>query len=112
MNVTELSHLLRAVGPVAWSALRRGQLFRPACTMTPPDPDILAEMDVRAFVSDGFHVTMNVFRSRAAHSRGEPMPVVMCAHPYDNRLIAHLGKTPLSGPPQQYRLIPQDGRPR
>jgi len=35
----------------------------------------------------------------------------MCAHPYDNHLISALGKTPFGGPPQQYRLIPQYGKP-
>lgn len=111
MDLRQLGLLLRSIGPVALSALGRGQVFRPACTLTPPDPDILAEYDVRVPVSDGFDVTINVFRSRAAAARDEPMPVVMCAHPYDNRLIADLGNTPLRGAPQQYRLLPQDGRP-
>jgi hypothetical protein len=39
------------------------------------------------------------------------MPVVMCAHPYDNHLTPALGKTPFGGPPLQYRLIPQVGKP-
>ena len=112
MTPTELRALLPTIAPVAFSALRRGQLFVPACTLTQPDPDILAEYDVPVPVSDGFDVTINVFRSRAAAARAEPMPVVMCAHPYDNRLIADLGGTPLGGPPKQYRLIPQDGRPQ
>ena len=111
MGPRDLLSLAPIVGPVALSALRRGQLFSPACTLTPPDPDILAEYDVRAPMSVGFDITLNVFRSRSADSRGEPMPVVMCAHPYDNRLIADLGGTPLGGPPKQYRLLPQDGRP-
>jgi hypothetical protein len=33
----------------------------------------------------------------------------MCAHPYNNHLTPALKKTPLGGPPQQYRLIPQAG---
>jgi len=33
----------------------------------------------------------------------------MCAHPYNNHLTPALKKTPLDGPPQQYRLIPQAG---
>ncbi|MEM6931378.1 MAG: CocE/NonD family hydrolase, partial [Myxococcota bacterium] len=112
MDPKHLRPLLRSLAPVATSALWRGQLWRPACTLTPPDPDILAEYDVRVPVSDGFDITINVFRSRAAADRDEPLPVVMCAHPYDNRIVADLGNTPLSGPPQQYRLLPQAGRPR
>jgi len=34
----------------------------------------------------------------------------MCAHPYNNHLTPALGKTPLGGAPQQYRLIPQAGK--
>jgi putative CocE/NonD family hydrolase len=36
----------------------------------------------------------------------------MYAHPYDNHLVPALGKTPFGGPPQQYRLIPQEGKPQ
>ncbi|MEN0066187.1 MAG: CocE/NonD family hydrolase [Myxococcota bacterium] len=111
MDLRDLGPLLRALGPVALSAIRRGQLWRPACILTPPHPDILAEYDVRVPVSDGFSITINVFRSRSAADREEPLPVVMCAHPYDNRLLPELNRTPLNGPPQQYRLLPQDGRP-
>ncbi len=112
MTPRELRALLPTVFPVAFAALRSGQLFSPACTLTPPDPDILPEYDVRVPVSDGFDITVNVFRSRAASARDQPLPVVMCAHPYDNRLIADLGGTPFNGPPQQYRLLPQYGKPR
>ena len=62
-------------------------------------------------MSEGFHVTANVYRSKKAADAGEPMPVVMCAHPYDNHLTPELGTTPLGGPPQQYRIIPQAGKP-
>jgi predicted acyl esterase len=60
-------------------------------------------------MSDGFSVTANIFRSKAAAEKGEKAPVVMCAHPYNNHLTPALKKTPLDGPPQQYRLIPQAG---
>ena len=103
--------LLRNVAPVLGRALRRGQLWNPSCTVTPAHPDILCEYDVRIPVSDGFHVTADVFRSKAAAERGEPLPVVMCAHPYDNGLTPARGRTPLGGPPQQYRVIPQEGKP-
>jgi putative CocE/NonD family hydrolase len=101
----------RSVWPILRRAVRTGQLWDPQCELTEPDPDILCEYDVRIPLSDGIHVTANVFRSRAAAARGEAVPVVMCAHPYDNHLTPALGRTPLGGPPQQYRLIPQVGRP-
>lgn len=103
---------IRSVAPVLARALRSGQLFRPQCELTEPDEDIVADYEVRIPRQDGSFVTANVFRSRAHAERGEPMPVVMCAHPYDNSLLPALKKTPFGGPPQQYRLIPQEGRPR
>jgi putative CocE/NonD family hydrolase len=101
----------RSVWPILKRAVRTGQLWDPQCILTEPDPDILCEYDVRIPISDGIHVTANVFRSRAAEARSEAVPVVMCAHPYDNHLTPALGKTPLGGPPQQYRMVPQVGRP-
>jgi len=108
---TELRQLFRAVGPILARAIRSGQVFRPQCVLTGPDPDILAEYDVRIPLSNGTHVTANVFRSRRADRAGEKLPAVMCAHPYDNHLISALGRTLLGGPPHQYRLILQEGRP-
>lgn len=64
MTPTELRALLPTIAPVAFSALRRGQLFVPACTLTQPDPDILAEYDVPVPVSDGFDVTINAVGDR------------------------------------------------
>jgi len=110
-SLGEIRQLLRNVSPVVLRALRSGQLFRPACRLTPVDPDLICDFDVRVPVSDGFDLTASVFRSRAAADRGEAMPVVMCAHPYDNRLVPYLNRTPLGGPPKQYRMIPQEGRP-
>ncbi len=103
---------IRSVAPVLARALRSGQIFRPQCELTEPDPDILAEYEIRIPRADGTFVTANLFRSRAFAEQNQPMPVVMCAHPYDNSLIPALGKTPFGGPPQQYRLIPQEGEPR
>ena len=60
-------------------------------------------------MSEGFSVTANIFRSKKAAEKGEKVPIVMCAHPYNNHLTPALKKTPLGGPPQQYRLIPQAG---
>ncbi|MEE3325722.1 MAG: CocE/NonD family hydrolase [Myxococcota bacterium] len=110
-SLDEILQLLRNVSPIGLRALRSGQLFRPACRLMPLDPDLLCDFDVKVPVSDGFELTASVFRSKAREARGEAMPVVMCAHPYDNRLVPYLKKTPLGGPPQQYRLIPQEGKP-
>ena len=60
-------------------------------------------------MNEGFSVTANIFRSRNAANKDEKVPVVMCAHPYNNHLTPALKKTPFGGPPQQYRLIPQAG---
>ena len=86
-SLDEIAQLLRSVSPVALRALRSGQLFRPACRLTPVDPDVLCDFEVKVPVSDGFELTASVFRSKAGEARGEAMPVVMCAHPYDNRLM-------------------------
>ncbi|MDG2333230.1 MAG: CocE/NonD family hydrolase [Myxococcota bacterium] len=111
MKLGEARDFFRAVRPVLKNALTSGQIFRPQCVLTEPDPDILCEFDVEIPLTDGTFVTANIFRSRRAQEAGEKWPVVMCAHPYDNRLVPSLGKTPLGGPPLQYRMIPQEGRP-
>ncbi|MEL6773555.1 MAG: CocE/NonD family hydrolase, partial [Pseudomonadota bacterium] len=104
---------LKAVWPVLRRAIASGQLFRPQCEMVAPDPDIAVTWDVRVPMSEGYALTAQVFRSRRRMAAGERDPVIMCAHPYDNRKIAALGNTPLGGPPAQYRLLPQVGpRPR
>ena len=100
---------LEAVGPILGNALKSGQLFAPQCELTEPDPDILCEYDVKIPMSEGFFVTANVYRSKAAAEAGEKVPVIMCAHPYDNHLTPALKKTPFGGAPQQYRMIPQAG---
>jgi len=110
-KIKAIIQTLQGVGPILLNAVKSGQLFRPACELTEPDPDILCEYDVKIPLSEGFSVTANVYRSKNAQEKGEKLPVVMCAHPYDNHLTPALKKTPLSGPPQQYRLIPQAGRP-
>jgi len=91
------------------NALKSGQLLNPQAELTEPDPDILREYDVRIPMREGISVTANVFRSQKAADNDEKVPVVMCAHPYNNHLTSALKKTPLGGPPQQYRLIPQAG---
>jgi len=108
-DITNIIRIFEAVGPILGHALKSGQLFNPQCELTEPDPDILCEYDVTIPMSEGFSVTANIYRSKKTAEQGEKVPVVMCAHPYDNRLTPALEKTPLGGPPQQYRLIPQAG---
>jgi putative CocE/NonD family hydrolase len=103
---------LKAAWPLLRRALLSGQLFQPRCELTPPHPDILCEYEVEIPVADGIVLTANIFRSHAAHEQGARVPAVMCAHPYDNRVLPALGKTPFRGAPKQYRIIPQAGRPR
>lgn len=100
---------LKAAWPVLRRALARGQVFNPQCELVDPDPDIEALYDVKIPMAEGFDLTANVFRSRHRQANGQADPVVMCAHPYDNHHIPALGGTPLGGPPQQYRLLPQSG---
>ncbi len=100
---------LKAAWPILRRAIASGQIVKPQCELVEPDPDVLVDYDVKIPMSDGFALTANIFRSRARHGRGERDPVVMCAHPYDNHHIPALGGTPLGGPPQQYRLLPQSG---
>jgi putative CocE/NonD family hydrolase len=112
MMKEELENIIRtfeAVGPLLGNAMKSGQLFNPQCELTEPDPDVLCEYDVMIPMSEGFSVTANIFRPKIAAEKGEKVPVVMCAHPYNNHLTPALEKTPLGGPPQQYRLIPQAG---
>jgi len=104
-----LRRTLQAVAPLVGNAIKSGQLFDPQAELTEPDPDILCEYDAKIPMSEGFSVTANIFRSKMAADKNEKVPVVMCAHPYNNHLTPALKKTPLGGPPQQYRLIPQAG---
>ena len=110
-----LPTLLRAL-PSAWPLLKRavvsGQLFKPACELTQPHPDILCDYNVQVTIADGIVLTANVFRSRKAQQTGLRVPVVMCAHPYNNQLLPALGRTPFGGPSPHYRVVPQVGRPR
>src|SRR5262245_5577636 len=103
---------LRGMWPMLKRAIFSGQLFRPQCQLLPPDPDILCYYNVNVPIADGIILTANVFRSRKAQEQGVRVPVVMCAHPYNNQLIPALGTTPFRGPPLQYRVIPQVGRPK
>ena len=75
----EIANLVRtfeALGPVVGNALKSGQLFKPRCELTEPDPDVLCEYDVRIPMSEGFSVTANIYRSMTASEKGEQVPVV------------------------------------
>jgi hypothetical protein len=61
--------------------VKSGQVIKPSCELTGPDPDIMCEYDVEIPISEGFSVTANVYRSKSAAEKGEPVPVVMCAYP-------------------------------
>jgi predicted acyl esterase len=108
-KIKPMIQILQSVGPILWNAVKSGQLFNPVCELTEPNTDVLCEYDVKIPMSEGFFVTANIFRSKKAAENGEKVPVVMCAHPYNNNLTPALKTTPLGGPPQQYRLIPQAG---
>jgi len=108
-DIKKLINTFEAVAPLVGNALKSGQLLKPQCELTEPDPDVLCEYDVKIPMSEGFSVTANIFRSKTSAEKGEKVPVIMCAHPYDNRLTPALKKTPLGGPPQQYRMITQAG---
>jgi putative CocE/NonD family hydrolase len=112
MSPGTLLRTAKAVWPLLKRAVLSGQLFRPRCELTQPDPDILCEYNVEVPMADGIVLTANVFRSSKAHENGTRVPVVMCAHPYDNQLIPALGRTPFGAAPKQYRIIPQAGRPK
>ena len=63
----ELRSLVRtfeALGPIVGNAVKSGQLFKPQCELTEPDPDILCEYDVKTPMSEGFSVTTNIYRPR------------------------------------------------
>ncbi len=108
-EITNIIRTFQAVGPILGNALKSGQLFNPQCELTESDPDILCEYDVNIPMSEGFSVTANIYRSKGAAEKDEKVPVVMCAHPYDNHLTPALKKTPLRGALQQYRMLPQAG---
>lgn len=110
--MSDTSKEIRAIIPILWNAIKSGQLFNPACELTAPNPDIICEYEVKIPMSEGFDLTANIFKSKHWKKRGFKVPVIMCAHPYDNSILPILKKTPLGGVPQQYRMIPQVGKPR
>ena len=53
-ELANLVHTFEALGPIVGNAVKSGQLFKPRCELTEPDPDVLCEYDVRIpeFLSD------------------------------------------------------------
>jgi predicted acyl esterase len=76
--------------PLVSNALRSGQLFKAKAGLTEAEPDILVEYDVKIPISEGIFLTTNIFRSKKSAENGEKVPVVMCAHPYNNHLTPAL----------------------
>ncbi len=101
---------IKAVFPLLKNALKTGQVCNPKANVTRPIEDIEAEYDVKVPLSDGSHILVNVFKSKKALAQNYPLPVIMCAHPYDNHNIAAL-KGDGNSPPLQYRIINQNGKP-
>ena len=100
-----------ALGPLVKNAVKSGQVVKPSCELTEPDPDIMCEYDVEIPMSEGFSVTANVYRSKSAAEKASRCPS-SCARTLTT-ITSRLRweKTPLGGAPQQYRLIPQAGKP-
>ncbi|CAE7772598.1 cocE [Symbiodinium necroappetens] len=105
--VNELLKTIRAAWPMLSRAIRSGQVLSPQCQLETAGPDVQCDYDVAVPMKEGYSLTANVFRSRARMQASSPDPVIMCAHIYDNHITPALKRTPLGGPPQQYRLIPQ-----
>jgi len=85
-EITNIIRTFEVVSPILGKAVKSGQLFNPQCELTEPDPDVFCEYDVKIPTSEGFAVAANIYRSQKASENGEKVPVVMCAHPYDNHL--------------------------
>ena len=107
-----MQKVIKALAPILKKAILQGRLFKGKADLLPPHEDIQAEWDVSVTISDGSNILLNIFKSKQALEGSRALPVIMCAHPYDNHLVPALGKTPLKGVPQQYRLINQVGKPK
>jgi hypothetical protein len=45
-ELENLTRTFKALGPIVGNAVKSGQLFKPRCELTEPDPDVLCEYDV------------------------------------------------------------------
>ena len=107
-----MNKLIKALVPVIKNAILSGRLFKGKAELVPPIEDIQVDWDVPVTVSDGSRILINIFKSKKAIAEKKALPVIMCAHPYDNHLVPALGKTLFKGVPKQYRLINQTGKPK
>jgi predicted acyl esterase len=75
---------------------------RPHVTISDPPSGVIVDRDVPIVVRDGTTLRANVFRPAS----GDPVPVVMCAHPYGKDALPtrRLGRYQ---PPPQYRIFRQ-----
>ena len=70
-ELANLARTFEALGPIVGHAVKSGQLFKPRCELTEPNPDILCEYDVRIPMSEGFSVTANIYY-KALRRFGKP----------------------------------------
>ena len=76
---------------------------RPLVRITdPPGDGVVVERDVAVPMRDGVHLRVNVFRPAG----DEPVPVLMCAHPYGKNNVPPRRRHGY-GVPRQYRLLTQ-----
>ncbi|CAE8626629.1 unnamed protein product [Polarella glacialis] len=105
------------------AAFWRGTLRNSACELYEADDDVTAEWEVPIPIADGITLRAHIFKPKSLVEKGEKVPVIMCAHPYNNNICLPLnGKKNCAGmesgvesqwsAPQQYHLIPQAGKPR
>jgi uncharacterized protein len=79
-------------------------IARPPVTVTEPPPGIRVERDVAVPVRDGTVLRVNVFRPEG----DEPVPVIMCAHPYGKDGLPRHGRFGWRFD-RQYRVLRQTG---
>ncbi|MFM7246375.1 MAG: CocE/NonD family hydrolase [Actinomycetota bacterium] len=83
-------------------ARRLAGIVRPRVVISDPPSGVVVDWNVPIAIRDGTILRANVFRPAS----GEPVPVVMCAHPYGKDALPQrrLGRYQ---PPMQYRVFPQ-----
>ncbi len=83
-------------------ARRLAGIVRPRVVISDPPSGVVVDWNVPIAVRDGTILRANVFRPAS----GEPVPVVMCAHPYGKDALPQrrLGRYQ---PPMQYRVFHQ-----
>ena len=79
-------------------------MARPPVTVTEPPAGVRFDRDVEVTVRDGTILRVNVFRPKG----DEPVPVIMCAHPYGKDKLPKRRRFGYRFDPQ-YRLLRQPG---